>query len=228
MKTQFNMFHEAGLWPNALPGKSVRAGALLIAVAWLIVVCGGLWLLARYENTPGPLTQPPQQWPVASHIRRSPDRATLVMLVHPQCPCTRASMGELGAIMAHSQGRLTAFVLFLQPTGFTEDWVKTDLWKTAASIPGVNPILDGDGYEARVFHALTSGQTALYDQDGKLIFSGGITASRGHFGDNAGEMAIVALVNSKVPEQTETKVYGCPLFAPNSECPVLIDESNKR
>jgi hypothetical protein len=44
-----------------------------------------------------------------------------------------------------------------------------------------------------------------------LLFSGGITASRGHAGGNAGESAIVALVNHQTPAQTETLVFGCAL-----------------
>jgi hypothetical protein len=140
------------------------------------------------------------------------------MLAHPHCPCTRASIGELASIMAHSQGRLTAYVLFLKPQVFSEDWEKTDLWQSAATIPGVTVIPDDDGREARLFRAVTSGQVVLYHSEGRLLFSGGITSSRGHSGDNAGQSSIVSLVNAGVPVRTETFVFGCPLFDPNSEC----------
>ena len=39
--------------------------------------------------------------------------------------------------MAHSGGRLAAFVVFVQPPGFNESWTKSDLWSSAGSIPGV-------------------------------------------------------------------------------------------
>jgi hypothetical protein len=149
------------------------------------------------------------------------------MLVHPHCPCSRASIGELAAIMAHSQGRLRAYVLFLKPAGFSDGWEKTDLWESAVSIPGVYAITDERGDEARHFHAATSGQTLLYDKDGQLLFSGGITASRGHFGDNAGRSAIVSLVNAGSAEEVDTAVFGCPLFNENSECRKSKDERNK-
>jgi hypothetical protein len=128
--------------------------------------------------------------------------------------------------MAHSQGRLTAYVLFLKPEGFSEDWERTDLWRSAASIPGVTAMLDDQGVEANRFHAATSGQTLLYDAAGVLLFSGGITVSRGHSGDNAGEAAIVSLVNSGAADFTETSVFGCPLFDPNSECRIPKDEKH--
>jgi hypothetical protein len=79
-------------------------------------------------------------------------------------------------------------------------------------------MIDDEGAEANRFHAATSGQTLLYDADGRLLFSGGITGSRGHAGDNAGENAIVSWVNSGAAARTETSVFGCALFDPNSEC----------
>ena len=129
--------------------------------------------------------------------------------------------------MAHSQGRLTAYVLFVKPAGFSDEWETTDLWQSAASIPGVTVVIDEEGAEANRFHAATSGQTVLYDAGGRLLFSGGITASRGHYGDNAGQSAIVSLVNSGAADLTETSVFGCPLFDPSSECPMPKDEKQK-
>src|SRR4029453_15748046 len=98
----------------------------------------------------------PRIWPADSRIVQAKDRATLVVLAHPHCPCTRASIGELASIMTHSQGHVTAYVLFLKPAGFSEDWEKTDLWRSAASIPGVTAVIDDGGVEARRFNAATS------------------------------------------------------------------------
>src|SRR6267378_2611430 len=94
----------------------------LSALSWLSLVAVGLGFLWGYENTPGIAAESPKHWPSASRIQLAPDRATLVMLAHPHCPCTRASIGELASIMAHSQGRLSAYVLFIKPEGFTQDW----------------------------------------------------------------------------------------------------------
>jgi hypothetical protein len=171
-----------------------------------------------YENAAGAAGQAPAHWPANSRLEHAADRTTLVMLAHPHCPCTRASIGELALLMAKSQGRVTAYVLFLKPTGSADDWEMTDLWQSAASIPGVSVFADADGVEAKNFQAATSGQTVLYDAGGNLLFSGGITASRGHSGDNAGRSAIVSLLSGGESELTKTSVYGCPLFDLNSEC----------
>jgi len=197
---------------------------------WLTAVAAGLGVLQRYSLTPGIAGTPTAQWPTASHISYSRRYFTLVMAIHPHCPCSRASIGELSILMAHSGGRLAAFVVFVEPPGFGESWTRTDLWSSAGLIPGVSRIIDR-GNEAKRFGAATSGQTMVYDRRGRLQFSGGITVARGHFGDNAGVSAIVALIdtpssaglgeprgykNEPGVHEDQTPVYGCPLFAPSS------------
>lgn len=207
--------------------RGLRVLLLASTVLWLFAVSAGLRVLWGYENAPGASAKAPLHWPIESRIQRAQGSATLVMLAHPHCPCTRASIGELALLMAHSQGRVTAYVLFLKPAGFSEQWEKTDLWQSAARIPGVNVLIDDGGSEARRFHAATSGQTMLYDAEGRLLFSGGITGSRGHAGDNAGRSAIVSLLNTGAAERAETFVFGCQLFDANSECRESIHERNK-
>lgn len=183
----------------------------LIGVAWAIVVVAGLASMGRYQDTPGIAATPSVEWPKGTHLRPATDRDTLVLLAHPQCPCTRATIGELNGIMAECEGKMTVYVLFLKPSGFAADWAKTGLWRSAAAIPGVNVRLDDGGVEAARFHGQTSGQTLLFDSRGHLLFSGGITDGRGHSGDNAGRDAIVSLLLTGKSERTTTPVFGCSL-----------------
>jgi hypothetical protein len=203
-----------------------RLFLITACTAWALITGAGLYSLWNYENVPGPTTTVPSHWPAGSRVHPATDRATLVMLAHPHCPCTRASIGELARLMTQAQGRVTAYVLFIKPAGSANDWEKTDLWQSAASIPGVSVVVD-DGTEALRFHAETSGQTALYDVAGRLLFSGGITASRGHAGDNAGRSAIVSLLNTGDAEQTVTSVFGCPLYSSHSDCMEKANEESK-
>jgi hypothetical protein len=151
------------------------------------------------------------------------------MAIHPHCPCSRASIGELSILMTRSRSRMTAFVLFVEPPGFGDAWTKTDLWSSAGAITGVTRLIDR-GAEATLFNAATSGQTMVYDRRGHLIFSGGITAARGHLGDNSGVTSIAALIDTPASSGLQrivakhlsatngarTPVYGCPLFAPST------------
>ena len=183
----------------------------IAGAAWLLAVASGTTLLWRYSTAPGMAAEPPSQWPQESRIRLDPKLATLVMLAHPQCPCTRASIEDLDRLMARLEGRLAVHVLFVTPPGAPEGWEQTDLWRSAAAIPGVAVMRDEDGAEARRFHSPTSGQVILYDAAGRLRFNGGITPARGHAGDNLGSSAIVALLEHESPAATAAPVFGCSL-----------------
>jgi hypothetical protein len=114
-------------------------------------------------------------------------------------------------MMAHIQGKVSAYVLFLKPDGSSGEWDNTNLRRNAAAIPGVKVLSDIDGIEARRFGVKTSGHTLLYARDGRLLFSGGITDSRGHAGDNTGQRAIESLFNDVNPVRASTFVFGCAL-----------------
>lgn len=182
-----------------------------LAVSWLAAVGYGMALVLDFAIAPGAPGEPPVSWPRGTRLARSPGLPSLVMVAHPRCPCTRASVGELARIMARLQGRLEAQVLVVQPPGAGNAWWRTDIVESAAAIPGVQILVDGDGAEARRFGAETSGHALLYDAEGQLLFSGGITGARGHAGDNAGESAIVALVEHRASSRTSGSVFGCSL-----------------
>ena len=185
---------------------------LLLATAlWLVGLSVGSGVLLVYDFTPGTRANSSREWPSRSQIARSADKPTLVLFAHPKCPCTRASIGELELLMAHCQGKVDAHVAFLQPPGAGKDWLDSDLWESARAIPGVSVAADPDGVEARNFGATTSGQVFVYSRSGGLLFSGGITASRGHYGDNAGLLAVMRILHGESPAMRETPVFGCAL-----------------
>jgi len=186
------------------------------ATVWLAAVVGVMAVLLNYSASPGPTGMIPQLWPEGSRISFDTSRSNLVLFAHPRCPCTRATLGELEFLMARCQGRLDAQVWFITPPGADQAWTDTALWRKASSIPGVAVHHDEGMTEARRFGAGTSGQTLLYDRSGRLLFKGGITASRGHSGDNPGRSSVIALLDEKLPRGIETPVFGCPLFA--AEC----------
>jgi hypothetical protein len=180
---------------------------------WLAVTVLGLAMLTGHANSPG-ASGSVSRWPQGSDLELAEGVPTLVLFAHPRCPCTRATLGELEKIMARFRGRATVWVAFFSPTSeVDEDWERTDLWRTAAAVPGVRVFEDVDGREARRFHAATSGQTFLYDERGELLFAGGITSARGHAGDNAGREAIERYLAGARKAAGQTPVFGCPLAA---------------
>lgn len=187
----------------------------LVGVGWLVATTFGLARLWTYEATAGVPANAPKTFPAPQPA----ERPTLVLLIHPRCPCTRATIDELAKLMTDCQGKLDATVFVIRPKGMPDGWERSELWTRAASIPGVTVSSDDQGTAARRFGSATSGQALLYSAGGELLFAGGITESRGHGGDNAGRAAITDLVlgtSPRVAHQTNSPlsapVYGCPLF----------------
>jgi hypothetical protein len=146
----------------------------------------------------------------------------LVLFAHPGCACTRATISELARLMARFHDRLDAQVLF---RGEEPELARTDLWSSAARIPGVMVTADPSGVEARRFGVETSGAAVLYDAAGKLAFQGGITSARGHEGDSFGQRRIAALLTGSTPDRADAPVFGCAL---DDRGPVRMARVNDR
>ena len=185
-----------------------------VATLWIVAVAYGQRALLNYDFAAAPPANAPKQWPAQSTLPHSSGVPTIVMVAHPHCPCTRATIEELAVIMTRLHNHATADVVFVHPRGFSDSWEKTDLWESAARIPGVSVLDDLDAVEATRFGARASGQTMLFSSDGKLLFSGGIVPFRGHAGDNPGRAAIVSLVSTGTAKVQQTSAYGCSLHDP--------------
>jgi hypothetical protein len=187
------------------------SGWLAFGIVWVLSLAPGFALLWTYKMRAGEATGAPDLWPVGTRIARNRDRATLVLFAHPQCPCTRASLAELARLMARFDDRVGANVVFLRPSDVGAEWDSSDLWRRASAIPGVTIVRDDDGVEAARFRASTSGATVLYDVQGRLLFSGGITSARGHEGESAGLGRLRSLLRTGKADRSDAPVYGCSL-----------------
>lgn len=187
-----------------------RTSTLLATAIWLILAIAGMASLSVYESKAEPEIGAPKNWPSRATIARD-NGYTLVLAVHPQCPCTAATVEELALLLARCP-EMSVDVLFLQPKGFSENWTKSAFWKRIDEMPRTHCIIDPSGATASLFHAETSGQVALYSQAGELLFEGGLTAARGHGGDNIGVDSIVAIASHQSPATRHTNVFGCSLI----------------
>ena len=184
---------------------------LTAALLWLLLTMFAMSRLWDSERVAGVSGHPPAHWRRSTPVALDPDKATLIMLLHPRCPCSRASLTELNRLTALCPDRANISVFFLKPTGCRQAWTDTDLWRQASSIPGVSVHVDAGGKIARCFGAVTSGETVLYTPNGRLLYQGGLTGERGHEGDNSGLAAVAALLRGTAKRAEQEPVYGCPL-----------------
>lgn len=195
----------------------------MCALLWFSTAVAGVFYLAQYESTPADAEiSYPLTFPSESGVERSIEHSTLLFFAHPKCPCTRASLRELSRLTADVNGKLRAFVIFTKPADAAADWAQTDLRANAENIPNVSVLIDDAERETRIFNAQTSGLTLLYDRDGALRFEGGITAGRGHEGDNAGKTAVFEIITKNLEQKAESAVFGCSLR--KKDCPDDLTE----
>lgn len=178
---------------------------------WVTAIALGARELWHYSQTPGKLAATPERWPVAAgrHIKGKP---AMVIFLHPECPCSRASVTELSRLIGRMPRDLSVTAYFLQLEGEAWSAENSSLWKSVSRLPGVKIVPDAHGQMARVFGAETSGTTLLYDAEGRLRFRGGITSGRGHEGENESEEALISSLRDMKPQPTSTNVFGCSLF----------------
>jgi hypothetical protein len=197
---------------NTYISKRSRGILGLLGTFWGVFIIAGFVILAREEFTPVKAAPPVTLFPRSSDLQLASDKDTLVLFVHPHCPCTRASLHELVGLLAESQNRVSANIVFTIPNGVPTGWEEGDLWNSARSLPGLRVVRDQGGGEARRFEVAGSGHVLLYNPSGKLLFSGGITASRGHEGENLGRFAIVSFILNGHAPVNHTPVFGCSLL----------------
>jgi hypothetical protein len=188
---------------------------MLILLLWVTGVAGGFVIIVRYEGTAGVSGQAPTN---LAEMPQTNGRKLVILLAHPRCPCTRATLSEFEKIITRRQDRVAAHVYFFQPIDRPSSWSQGESWDLAARLPGVQVHADVDGRMAKKLGAKTSGQVVVFDETGRLLFDGGITGARGHQGDNPGCQAVLDLLQGISGSVHDFPVFGCPLFDPQSPC----------
>jgi hypothetical protein len=189
---------------------------MLAALVWAGTVAAAYRAIRRFETTPGDAANAPAQWPAASAIPRAAGEWSMVMLVHPKCSCSRASVSELQAVLDQAPKQVRTYVMVYRPREMPQGWEQTEVVKSASGMQRVNVIFDENGREADLFGGFTSGQTFVYDDRGRLRFAGGITSLRGHAGLNRGRADIIDIVSSRLGSGTHP-VFGCAIATPDNE-----------
>src|SRR5262245_56961175 len=106
-----------------------------LIVAWSVCAGLGLAKMLTYELTPAPAAAAPASWPPSAAVDRDPSCPTLVLFLHPHCPCSRATLAELERLIATSNGRFALRIVFVPPEGTSDAWNGTALYRAAEKIP---------------------------------------------------------------------------------------------
>lgn len=197
----------------------------IIIIAWLIALVPGVRYLLTYEYTPGKMEAAPVSWPSRVPFEGDASLPTLVVVLHPRCSCSKATLTELEEAASGFNHPYNALMLIYQPRGEKYNWQHVITYREAQQALHAKVVMDDDGELAAGFGALTSGEVLYYSASDplstkketprRLLFSGGVTGSRGMVGENAGVEALKTAVNGTPRYQrigktiVSTAVYGC-------------------
>lgn len=207
------MPHDRPFAPQDLRPKPTRSRPLRIATAagalWLGLILGWSGFLTAHQFRPGNASTLQHAWPPGSRLHPRPDALTAVLFAHPECPCFSATLTETERLQTLLREPLQLFVVFETDPAFdlfaSRHFRRVSAWKNATIVH------EADNREVALFGAQTSGQVLIFDKDRRLLFSGGITGSRAHEGDNPNLERAVAAARSRAPKVVLTPVYGCSL-----------------
>jgi hypothetical protein len=176
-------------------------------LTWGCALVGGFGLLIRYEATASQ-TGSPQA--AESTVFRDGNVFSVVIGLHPHCPCSRATVAELLKIYSHVPEKTKITALVFKPKTEADSWIEcvslSTLQKMNATI-----VVDTDGERATSLGLNTSGQIQIYSPQGKLLYNGGITGARGHAGDNIGEGKALALLRGEIKFAESAPTFGCSI-----------------
>jgi len=177
---------------------------------WIAGLATGFSALERYAGTAGRADAPRANAANFLAQHQKPGRGLVVIAVHPLCPCTDASLAELGDLLARSHGTCDSLILQYTPAQPPADWPQSSASQRLGGVE-VPVMLDRDGNFADALGAHTSGHALFVDAHGVIRFHGGLTIARGHRGRSPAQDAILSLLAGKPSDVTTAPVFGCAL-----------------
>jgi hypothetical protein len=182
----------------------------LVFLLWLGLIAGGYAWSIHYGFAGGKVSEAPPTPPSALELPLPLPRAQLLVALHPHCPCSRATVAQLARIISQTADSRDVTVLMYKPASEPDSWLEGPLLEDCRRINS-RILPDPDGRLAASLGGFTSGHVVLYDVNGQLRYQGGITASRGHQGANAGELAVINALRGGTDGTRFLPVFGCPI-----------------
>lgn len=173
-------------------------------------------MLADYEGRPGPEVQIPNSISPAKlncGLSNSSESPTVLFFYHPKCPCTFATARCLQRLSVKFSADVQIVAFAYRPAQESDSWIESRTTRLLKSIAGTQVLVDPDGKTTKDFGVVTSGHFLIYGADRNLVFSGGITPSRGHEGDSRASSQFIHSVNRYSREFTSWPVFGCSIVA---------------
>ena len=184
-------------------------------VAWIAAAVAGWYGISAYgfKGDPQATTDIVSQWPAESSIAQMTGRPTLMLFLHPKCPCSRATVAELERlpVLVPVDALPNVCVVAAAPRSSGDRWWSNQFLERVERLPNARLVRDAGGVETALFGARISGTVLLFDANGNRLYAGGVTMSRGHAGDNVGLQAVTDLLVNHDANVSPIPPLGCDM-----------------
>lgn len=192
-----------------------RLNLFTLAFLGLTMLSSG-WSLVDYSCRPGNKGDLANQLNSIPGIQSLPGKdksrsQTLLIFYHPHCPCTHATAVNLRTTLETSSVSLKTYAFAYCPQNVSESWISSPLTSAFKDGIGATIVVDRAGEISAHCGAKTSGHLLAYDDQGSLLFSGGVTSSRGHEGNCRPSSNLLQVITSGASDTRHWPVYGCSL-----------------
>lgn len=192
-----------------------RAIAPALVLLWVLAALPGIRSLLAFESTPGRQAAAALHWPARLLSGQNAGLPTLIVVLHPRCTCSQATLEELAEASREFDRPYNAIFLIDQPHASGFQWEKVSFYRAAQKALHARVVLDEDGHLGASFGALTSGEVFLYSAEAgssarSLLFAGGVTPGRGMLGSNQGIEGLKLAFKGQ-GQAKQTPVFGCAL-----------------
>ena len=197
-----------------LSAAAVGIWSLLALASWYSLSASGF----KTDGVQNSAAESPR-WPEGVELAHDGGRMQLVVFLHPKCPCSFATLTELHRVLVSAERERSSLpqvhVVACVPDSEPErtEWQKTRLIQQAKRLPQAELHIDFGGLVAARFGAEASGEVALFDEQGRRVYAGGVTAARGHEGPNVGADSLARLIVGRAGAVAELPALGCRLVS---------------
>jgi hypothetical protein len=182
-----------------------------VVTLWSVLLFGGLALFSIDQSRQGTRGTIPARWPGASRIHRAAGQPTLLVFLHPNCPCSIATVHSLQRSLRALRPEARPKTVFVVRPAVRDDWRARQLLATAAETPNGSFFQDDGEKEIARFGADVSGHLLLYGPAGALLFDGGVTPERGQEAESMASDRFQQVLTGMPRSPVRTAVFGCGL-----------------
>ncbi|MGV3615235.1 MAG: hypothetical protein ACO1SV_07865 [Fimbriimonas sp.] len=168
-----------------------------VGVLWLAAVGGTMGAALQYETTPG------RAGTAAASVAKGHE---LIVVVHPQCPCTAASLKAIRSLVAQATVPVR---VHLKIVAYEREPGPPSKQPYAAALPEADAAWITAAEAEKRYGAYTSGHIVAY-RNGVPVLTGGITAGRGVEGLSQAQLNLREFLNGK-GNPSSAPVFGCAL-----------------